>query len=301
MRTALIAILLAACTTDPAPIPTGPHYQYVMKELKIATSNNDARAYGLDLNGDGMIDNNLGMVFGTLQGHGLGVDGTAREALVRGGISLLADLQTTDFVTSEVAGITTYLGTDPSPAPCLDPARIETCGQQLLGTGHFAIERGSESDVGAAPIEDNELVATMDVLPVEIALDPTVPLRLDLYGARVRFTRLSDSGFVGVLGGAIVKDDIDRVIVPQAHHEIERIVGAECGQPDPTATCGCIGGSRADILKDLFDENHDCEISLEEVQRNNLLQALLSPDVRVNGQDSLSFGVGVEFVRAKFE
>lgn len=301
MRAALIAILLAACTDGPEPVPSGPHYQYVMSELKIPKNNTFAREFSLDLNGDKAGDNQLGMVFGTLETLELGVASTAQEALLRGGITILADLQTTDLADSDAAGVTMYLGADPSPAPCVDPAQLSTCGQQLGGTGHFSIELGSASDLGTGPIDDGKLSAAMQTLSVEIALDAQAPLRLDMHDARVRFTGLTETGFSGVIGGMIVKADIDRVIVPQAATEIARIVGTECDLPAGVAPCGCVIGSRAELLQDHFDDNNDCEVSLLEVQEDDLVAALLATDVKTSGREALSFGVGVEFVRATFE
>jgi len=301
MRAVLLAILLVGCGTDPAPVPTGPHTQYVMRDLIVPPTNSAAREYGLDLNGDRAIDNQLGLVFATLKSLGLGVDATAREAVVRGGMTLLVDLQTPDFTASELAGVTTYLGTDPSPTPCLDPARLDTCGQHLLGTGHFTIVPGSASDLGMAPIAAGKLLADVGALPIEIALDPAAPLRLDLYGARIELTGISAQGFRGVIAGAIHDDDVQRVIVPQAAHEIQRIVAAECKQPLGAAPCGCIGSSRADLLQDYMDVNNDCEVTLAEVQHSGVVESLLAPDVRVQGEDGLSFGVGIVLVPATFE
>lgn len=301
MRAAPIAMLLAACGTEPAPVPTGPHHQYVVRELVVPRTNSEARAYGLDLNADRAIDNQLGMVFGTLKSLGLGVDTTAQEAVVRGGLNLLVDLQAPDLVATEIAGVTTYLGADPSPAPCLDPARIETCGQHLTGTGHFSIEPGSASDLGVGPIVDGTLSAAMDFLPVAIALDPTAPLRLDLFGARVKLTGITAQGFSAVIAGVVSADDVQRVIVPQAAIEMQRIVSTECKQPLGNAPCGCVGGTRADLLQDYMDTNNDCEITLAEVQHSSAVDALFTSDIRVAGQDGMSFGVGVTLVPATFE
>jgi len=298
MRSLLIAMLLAGCADEPAPVPEGPHYRYVMSELKIPVNNNDARAYGLDLNNDGVLDNQLGMVFGTLSSLGLGVDGTAREAMLRGGINLLVDLQTVDFGSADVSGVTTYLGSNPSPAPCLDPADLSTCGQQLKGTAHFSIEPDSFSDVGVASVEDSVLLADVNRLPVKLALDVTAPLRVDLHGARVKLTGLSETGFRAVIAGAIKIADVDRVMIPQAATEMNRIVTTECGQPSGVAPCGCLGRSR--LLQKQFDKNLDCAISVDEVRKDDLVTALLAPDVTIDGEKQLSFGVGIELVRATF-
>ena len=300
MRALLIAVLLVGCGDNELRLE-GPHYQYVMSELRIPVNNIAAREYGLDLNGDKTIDNQLGMVFGTLANMGLGVGGTAREAMLRGGLNVLADLQTIDFEESELSGLTTYLGRDPSPAPCLDPARLETCGQQLLGHGHFSIDPDSGSDLGKAPLHAGVFSAGMGVLPIEIALDVNAPLRLDLRAAKVQLTSISENGFTGVLGGLITGEDVNRVIIPEAAREIKRIVGAECGQASGILPCGCIASARAAVLQHYFDDNNDCEVSLDEVETNTIAQSLLAPDVTKNGVLGLSFGVGIEFRPATFE
>jgi hypothetical protein len=115
---------------------------------------------------------------------GLGVTGTAEEALARGGLIMLADLQTTGFRDTTNTGLTMYLGGDPSPAPCLDPAQLETCGQHLQGGAQFSVDDSSSSDLALGPIKNAAFLAGMDRLPIEIVLDPTAPLRLDLHGAR---------------------------------------------------------------------------------------------------------------------
>ncbi len=300
MRALLVAMLLVGCG-DNELVLEGPHYQYVMSDLRIPINNVSARETGLDLNGDKAIDNQLGMVFGTLANMGLGVGGTAREAMLRGGLTVLADLQTIDLEESDLSGLTTYLGRDPSPTPCLDPARLETCGQQFLGHGHFSIEPDSSSDLGQAPLHQGVFLAGMRVLPIEIALDINAPLRLDLREARVRFTSMSQAGFTGVIGGLITADDVNRVIIPQAAREMQRIVGSECGQASGIPPCGCIDNARAEVLQHYFDDNNDCEVSLDEVATSSLVQSLLTPDVTTNKVQGLSFGVGVEFRPATFE
>ena len=41
-------------------------------------------------------------------------------------------------------------------------------------------------------------------------------------------------------------------------------------------------------------------ISLAEIKNNSLIQSLLAPDVTINGQDALSFGIGFDAVPAGF-
>lgn len=297
---AVAALLLAGCYGDNLQ-PAGPHYQYVVSELRIPENNLTARESGLDLDRDKVVDNQLGMVFGALNSLGLGVGETAREALLRGGLVMLADLQTPDFGDADLATFSTYLGGDPDPAPCLDLARLETCGQHVLGTGQFSVDPASASDQADGPIVDGVYHDLVGLLPVEIAIDPAAPpIRLDLRGARVQLTQMSETHISGLIGGGITQTDIDSVVIPQATAQMNRIVQSECSQPAGTAPCGCIPNARADTLQEVFDTNHDCTITVLETSGNSLVRALLSTDIEVGGEELLSFGVAIELAPATF-
>src|SRR4051812_33307089 len=86
--------LLAACSDDGGGTitPEGTHYQYVVSVAKVPTNNNQARDYGLDLGSakaskpDGTVDNQLGMVLGTLAGMGFDIQATIDKAVAEGSI-----------------------------------------------------------------------------------------------------------------------------------------------------------------------------------------------------------------------
>lgn len=294
--------LIVACTDDERlPPPEGPHYQYVVSELYIPQTNTEARQFGLDLNGDKTVDNQLGMVFSTLDSMGLGVGDTAREALVRGGLIMLADFQTPTFEDTEASGLTTFLGRDPVPGACLDPMQLETCGQHLTGSGSFSAIDGSASDLATAPITNGIFIGGMSRLPVKIALISAVEtIDVVLHAARVRVTNISPTGASAVIAGGITKADIDNDVIPQAAAQIDRIITNECGQPNGESPCGCVPGTRARLLRSLFDQNQDCSVEADEVAEHSLTASLLAPDVTVNGEPLLSFGIGVELVSATF-
>lgn len=298
----LVLASLSGCYFDseePLPPLEGEVYRYVVSDLRVPTNNNDAREYGLDLNDDKTPDNQLGMVFGLLESQGLGTASTAREALLRGGLVMLAELQTVSLDNSDDAGLTTFLGGDPVPNACLDEANIATCGQHLMGTGSFTIDRDTASHQARGPIENGRFVESTGIMPVELAISIAGVIRLDLRGARVKLTQLTPDGAEGVLAGAIAPVDIDGVVIPEAQQQIERIVSTECtGTSTLSSPCGCTG--RSDTLQDLFDDNGDCHVDLDEVATNSVVQALLAPDLRMHGMDMLSFGVGVSFARATF-
>lgn len=295
----VLVLMVAGCRGDEL-LPQGDHYQYVVSDVRVPSNNMMARDDGLDLDGDGSIDNQLGYVFGTLAQNGLGVSDTAREALLRGGVLMLAELVTTGFETTRATGFTTYLGSDPDPAPCLDPARLETCGQHLLGQGRFTVDVGSTSDQAIGPIVDGVFLEAVGAMPVEIAIDSSAPIRLDLHGARVRLSPISESDVSGILAGGITQADIDGVVIPQAAAQIDRIVRTECAQPTGSAPCGCLANARADLLQKVFDSDDSCQVEVAELSSSSVVRSLLDPDIVIDGQRLMSFGVGTELATATF-
>ena len=66
-------------------------------------------------------------------------------------------------------------------------------------------------------------------------------------------------------------------------------------------TCGCVGGTQGNTMHALFDSApNDCSISASELQNNGIIMSLLQPDLTINGQPALSFGVGFTTVRGDF-
>src|SRR5262249_50205125 len=151
----------------------------------------------------------LGQIFSLLAEFNLGVGDTVREALLRGGVLMLADLQTTAFDAASASGFTTYLGSDPSPAPSVDPARLDTCGQHLMGTGLFAVIPGTASATAIGPIQAGAFGQPLGTMPVELVIDSQSPvIRLDLQHARVRLAAIDADHVSAVFGGAIPHSDV---------------------------------------------------------------------------------------------
>ncbi|MFN0247093.1 MAG: hypothetical protein ACKV2T_09295 [Kofleriaceae bacterium] len=300
----LALVMMSGCffdSDDPLPPLEGDIYQYVVSDLKIPTNNNEAREFGLDLNGDKNKtgDNQLGMVLGLLENLGLGTASTVREALQRGGLLMLVEVQTTSLEDSRDAGLTTFLGGDAMPDACTDETNLATCGQHLKGTGSFSVDLDTASHQARGPIVGGAFLGDTGIMPVEFAISLAGVIRLDLRGARVKITELTPDGARGVFAGAIAPIDLEGVVIPEAAEQVDRIVVDECKGPTSAANpCGCSG--RGKTLWEVFDKNHDCRVDVGEVASNDIVRSLFAPDVRVHGQDMLSFGVGVELARATF-
>ncbi|NVB79355.1 MAG: hypothetical protein HOV81_13250 [Kofleriaceae bacterium] len=299
---------IAACGGDDGqPVPEGTHYHYVANKVFVPTTNAEAQKYGLDLNGDGTIDNQLGQVLSTLGSMGFDIQMTIDTAVAEGSIILLADVQTKDFTNTAAAGIQVFLGDNPTPAAC-NGSDDTTCGHHLDGNGSFEIAANSPQNAAlAGKIVNGTFNGGPGNLSLQIALGGTEAIQLDLIGARAKASGLSDtkigsSANDGVIfAGAITKDDIDNKVIPAIQTQIAPIITRDCTMPTMPPGCGCGADSTGKTILGLFDTNpKDCAVSVDEIKSNTLIMSLLSPDVTVDGKMALSLGIKATAVKATY-
>jgi hypothetical protein len=121
-------------------------------------------------------------------------------------------------------------------------------------------------------------------------LDGTILVPLDLVGARVEATVSDDSLTEGVIAGAITETSQDTTVLPAWQMTFSFMVARDCTTTTPP-DCGCTGQGATAIAN--FDTAPaDCAISVGEVKNSALIQALLAPDVTIDGTDALSVGIG---------
>ena len=318
MRTASVLLLVAACGSsssskapdaapdshafpmiDAPPMAQGSHTHYVVDSVTVPTSNSQARMLGLDLNGDGTVDNQLGMVLATIASMGADPQTLVTHAVDTGTILMLADLQTTAFDTATNAGFTLYTGQNPMPAPC-SSSTDTVCRHHLDGTGTF--------DVAAMP-RDPELVGNFvsgvytggpGHLPIEITFLGNMPVTFDLIGAHTKLSATATALSNGIIGGCVTQSDIMTKVYPSLATAFSAQVAADCTMLTNPPGCGCTSGSTGATLLSLFDTNHDCMISTTEIASNSLVMSLLAPDLTIEGQQCISLGVGFTAVPGTF-
>jgi hypothetical protein len=318
---ALVPASLVACGGSDTIVPEGTHYHYVANKALVPTNNNESREYGLDLNGDGTTDNQLGMVLGTLAGMGFDIQGTIDQAVLEGSIILLADVQTKDFTNTAAAGVQVFLGTNEQPAACnagemascdmSTPAVCTGCGHHLQGDGMFSIDPASPQNAAlAGKIVNGTFTGGPGELTLQIALGGTDAIELDLIGAKAKATGITATG-IGTLsgntvtggivfGGALTKDDIDNKVIPAVASQLTPTIERDCTMPTMPPGCGCVDGSTGKTILGLFDTNHDCTVSVMEIQTNSLIMSLLAPDVTIDGKMALSLGIKAVATGATF-
>jgi hypothetical protein len=311
------SLALVACGggSDGPIVPEGPHHTFVASQIQVPTGPTQAREFGLDLGGtkttkpDGMVDNQLGMVLGTLQGQKLDVQGTITKSVDQGGIILLIDFQTKDYTASSAAGLSVKLGDQATamPKPCSSPTDT-VCRHHLDGTGVFTIAQGSPQD---ALVAGKIVGGTFNGGPGDLALQIAIggsPITLNLHSARSKASGMSDNGMdTVILAGAVLKTDLDMQVIPNIAAMLGPLITKDCNMPQ-ASDCGCTAGSTGANIITLFDTNpKDCMVTVMELQTNTFIQNLLAPDVCATkdsdcttGPNALSLGIQVKAVKASF-
>lgn len=283
--------------------PEGPVHSYVVSQVSVPTSTAMATEFGLDLDGNKVVDNALGMVLATLSGY-FNVQAAITGAVDAGDIVLLMDLQTKSYSSAGAVGLQVHLADTArvTPAPCTSTTDT-VCRHHLDGTGTFFIAADSPTEaLVTGKIAGGTFNGGPGTLSLQIALGGTDAVQLDLIGARAKATGMSDDKIESVtLAGALTQNDLNTKVLPAIRDQIVPVIADDCTMLTMPPDCGCPMGSTGKTILGLLDTTpKDCSVTLEEIQNAPLIKSLLAPDVTVNGQMALSLGLKVSAVKATF-
>jgi hypothetical protein len=285
----------------PPDAPAATVHRWVVSEQRLPRTNAEAMMLGLDLNNDSAVDNQLGAVFAALSSQGFDAQAATDQAIARGEILLLGEA-TIGGDAPDAAKFTTHAGANPQPTPCNGAGDL-VCRRHLQGTASFTLAPTSPRHQPlAGTFANGTLVAGPGNLQIQIGgFLPGAPMVLELIGARVRLQSVTAGSFgPGVIAGALSQAEVDTKFIPAVHQNAVTQVMADCTGTTPP-DCGCAAGSTGKSYLNLFDTApKNCVISLDEIRNNTLIQSLLAPDVTIEGQAALSFGFGVNAVKAAY-
>lgn len=239
-----VLALLAACggevgNDDVVGPFTGPVHRYAISAYQLPQNNHEAHDTADDLNGDGYVDNQLGMVIATLAGemdtvHGEGVSAMWNRGLLPSAIEIQAD----SLVDDATVGVS-YIG---RPGDTAVPAG------GVFANGVFASNRSATTAHPAA--------GTL-VLPI---LADTDPIELVLSHGEIDLTP-TPTGYHGLIRGLI---DADSAL----HAATASLVDMVHNNPRDHG-----------ILARVLDANRDGQISITEGEQSSLVRAILSADI----------------------
>lgn len=288
-----------------APPPPPGHHHYVLDSISVPTSNNEARDDGQDLNGDAVVDNQFGAVLGTLAAQGFPVQPETTRGIDRGATITLADVASTDLTTDPAATFAAFVGANPMPAACTSASDL-TCRHHLGGNATFTIPPAAPTNppIAGAFTAGAFATTTAGHLTLALSLFPdAAPVVLNLIGARVQLMSVSATKIMSAkLAGAITQAEISAKLYPAMRESFQAAVARDCSALTSPPVCGCTAGSNGRNWLALFDTGatQDCAISIAEISGNSLIQSLFAPDVTIENQQALSFGVRATAVQAGF-
>ncbi len=299
------------CTQCDMPNMTGASHDFVVSEMFMPTTSQEAGDNGVDIDGDGDVDNKLGQIIQLLVSNGM--DGDLNESLngeITEGSLLLATrvvesgnsdgIVAVQVLQADIYDATPmFEGNDSVLIPSTSPTNLYLCGDWDGGPG---LETSPSDITLAFPLPEIGLLeVTLSNAQIRTVTDPDNP-HYDT--SSVTSSLMTDV----MIGGGLSEEEIygSGGLIEFLADFINDLVAE--------------GGSTADTIADLFDGNcvvlddvagcetivageGECDdladppvITATELKCNALLNSALAPDVDVDGDgedDLLSLGLRV--------
>ena len=269
-------LCLPLCFAAPPAFSANHVRDYLVNTIALPATSTQAFSDAFDLDGDGAAENQLGQVFAALLSTGgLDLPGMTQNAVSTGQVVHVLRLKSTDasFSSDAAAEADWYVGAPLLSSPFFDGLDTPTINAGIApGIFHGGLLGGAFT---SPPPATAPAPAT---LPLEL-LFGSQRFDLSLQGARLTFEPASAELVQGQINGAVPKNDIDTQFVPALAMGLESIV-----QADPTS-------SSAHGILQVFDIGcspgdgfaNDGHVEVCEVATSPFMQALLAPDVQLDG------------------
>lgn len=261
---------------------------YLVNDLLLPTSSVEANSYAIDVDGDNHPDNSFGQVLAAFAAQGFDFNGATEAAIASGNIVHLVGVQSTDvlFKNDPAAQATWCIGAPTATPPLFNGTDNASCADT---SGIFVSALSGGSFTSPAPATTPNPVS----LDIELAIG-TSNATLHVLNARLSFaTDVNGNVSFGQINGSIPHDDLLNNFLPT--------MAASCNasiQSDPTSNTATSCKSLFDIGCMGFPEySGDGQIEFCELMENQLIQALLAPDVHVadGGNIVEANSIGIRF------
>jgi hypothetical protein len=196
-------VLMSGCVQTGASDVTGPFTgtprRYVIDRIELPTNNNEARGFGLDVNGDDTVDNTLGMVVSTL-GQYNDITKHGDDQIASGVIASSVVVVANDYWQDDAVSVTYYGGEGDGSMP-------------IGGTFESGVFRSNVAATTSLPG-----AATLR-LPIFVDAGPS---DIRVRALQMRLTPLGD-GFDAVIGAIIDRDQA----LELTHTGLAELIAAE--------------------------------------------------------------------------
>jgi hypothetical protein len=326
----LLAPLAVSCSgggdSGGGPV-LGTDNKVIINDIKLPTTPQETKALMLDLDGSGKpAANRLGstlQLIASMGGGKIDLQGEISKALRTGTVIFIGNLRATALDKASNAGLWLFLGQNPNPAPCTNPADLNTCGKHLVANATFGVApTNGPYSLLKGKIQNGVFTGGPGNVTLLLRLSDTGnPVEVPLRGVRVKATVSANGLTDAILAGAVFKDDMTGRVLPGVHGLLTAVVARDCSAADgfakPPNMCCKPGSTGETLVNSLFLMNPDdrikynCQIPLEVFINNPFVGTLLAPDVRLfdsagnfkpqSGpnveKDSVSLGLGISALR----
>ena len=271
---------------------SGSAHDFLVSELYIPDSSATARENGVDLNGDGVIDNKLGSIISLIasQGGDFNVNESVNQEIADGNLLLVSRVVVDQFGNDdEVLAQVLQANVVGGATPIFD------------GNDEVALDPNTPQDLFlCGRIVNNTLEAGPANLGIVFPIPEIGTLDITLERAQLIGNVTADGMVDMMLGGGLSKEEIETNLYPTVLEWLNGEIAA-----DPT-------GSLATTVLDLLDNNceptiagcdpapagcaEDTVIHVDELKCNALLNSALAPDVDIDGdgvKDLISLGLKI--------
>lgn len=286
------------CRTD-----QGDRYDYIVNQLVVPDL--DHENIGVDLDGDGIVDNRLGDILGIIPSGELNANESIAWAIRDGHFVLLVRLMMDSFQDDYAMAFQLFLG---------DPTADAT-EDNLTGSGHAAIHEDSSRDLHlCGSVINGYMDAGPGILQVAMSLeDLSLILMLDRAMA-VSEDEISAEGLSRMMiGGGISRQALETEIIPALLLFLNRkiiedpegdlavtILDMADGPSCDSSVPGCEDVVAGEDECAAWDQDPDNPpLTLTELSCNALMAAVLAPDVDFDGDgenEHISLGIQVSAV-----
>lgn len=253
--------------------------QTVINKINLPKSGKD---YAIDLDGDGIKDNQIGLIVSTISligGASFNLQGDLDKQMAQGKVLMLFDLRAKSLVSDPGIKIQMLEGKDTDGNPADNFSGSETLAVDK--TGPMGLILGGKILAGFLSAGPGNLMAP-------------IPIGGVINNVSLKNTRLSalltNKGMIkGQINGAIPMSDVNSKILPSLANDLDKTYKS-------TTDAG-----KKKILA-AFDTDGNGTITGTDLKKNGLVGMILAADVDTDGdktKDGMSLGIGFTAVKCK--
>jgi hypothetical protein len=245
---------------------------------------------GVDFNGDGVVDNALGTILGSIGAMAPSMDLQEQIDLsvYSGSLLELFRVFAKDLTNDPGAVMQAWIGT--SQTCCTSTTVVATCqseAQQTCFNGSHSFTPDPTSPTNtvlAGPITAGKAAFKAKTMVFQLPLSTAGTVSLLLKEAHVQGDITASGITNGIVAGAIGQTDLQTKVIPAVATILNDLL------QDPT-----VDPQTKNTVTTLFDTNGDNKIDATEVAGNSIIKMFLSGDVDVDGDGVKELSVGLGF------